>query len=181
MEDYVEDNVEENEEQAQEEEVEFEVIEDRVHVKEEEALQPRPAAARSEALKASTARDSPVRTPRRGPTRASPPKPAARAYDPNASFVICVMYADGAADEDGECGSQFKTKNKHTVRKVLWTACRTFGIQDSYDELGLFMRTDDGWDHLCNEDCTVGELGITADTYLSIQSTKDLDREETSN
>ena len=53
------------------------------------------------------------------------------AYDPDASFVICVVNGNGPEDEEN--GSQFKTKNKHMIRKVLWTACRTFACQDDYD------------------------------------------------
>lgn len=35
--------------------------------------------------------------------------------------------------------------------------------------LGLYMRDDEGYDHFCPEDKTVGELGITADTYLTVR------------
>ncbi|EKM53684.1 uncharacterized protein PHACADRAFT_198109 [Phanerochaete carnosa HHB-10118-sp] len=151
-------------------------------VKEELQVKPQPAMARSEALKATVARASPLRTPKREPLQQVPSTPSRAAqpqlnagpepYNPDASFVISVALAtaDGADnDEDNESGSQFKTKNKHTVRKVLWTACRTFGMQEQYEKVGLYMRDDEGCDHFCLEDKTVGELGITADTYLSVR------------
>lgn len=63
-------------------------------------------------------------------------------YDPAATFVICVMLANANGtddDEDNESGSQFKTKNKHMVRKVLWTACRTFGMQEQYEQYVILL------------------------------------------
>lgn len=49
------------------------------------------------------------------------------AFDPNASFVITVVLVD---NEENSESSPFKTKNKHTVYKVLRTACATFELTE---------------------------------------------------
>ena len=46
------------------------------------------------------------------------------AFDPNASHQVTIVYDDGTEENN----TPFKTKNKHSVYKVLRTACSTFGF-----------------------------------------------------
>lgn len=53
------------------------------------------------------------------------------------TFLITVEFDDG--DPEGPRSSTFKTKGRHTVHKVLYTVCRTFGVEDYYQQAHLAL------------------------------------------
>ncbi|KAF7797147.1 hypothetical protein EIP86_008339 [Pleurotus ostreatoroseus] len=86
------------------------------------------------------------------------------------TFLISVDYDDG--DPEGPRCSTFKTKGRHTVQKVLFTVCRTFGVEAYFSQAQLVLvveeETDDDqvFEHkyMCEKDDTMEKAGARPDS-----------------
>ncbi|KAJ3539812.1 hypothetical protein NM688_g6313 [Phlebia brevispora] len=86
------------------------------------------------------------------------------------TFLISVDFDEG--EGDGPRTSTFKTKGRHTVHKVLYTVCRTFGLEEYYQQAQLVLvveeevGTDEIIEHrfMCDRNDTMERAGARPDS-----------------
>ncbi|KAH9888318.1 hypothetical protein C8Q73DRAFT_709762 [Cubamyces lactineus] len=86
---------------------------------------------------------------------------------PDESFLIMIEY-----DKDPEGRSLFKTRGRHTVSKVLMQACRTFGIEQQYDNARLVLLVEDEdevYRSVCNRSDTMAQAGAEPNARFVVE------------
>ncbi|KAJ8468788.1 hypothetical protein ONZ51_g9429 [Trametes cubensis] len=83
------------------------------------------------------------------------------------SFLIMIEY-----EKDPEGRSLFKTRGRHMVSKVLMQACRTFGIEQQYDNARLVLLVedeDDVYRSVCNRSDTMAQAGAEPNARFVVE------------
>ncbi|KAI0325864.1 hypothetical protein GY45DRAFT_1374420 [Cubamyces sp. BRFM 1775] len=83
------------------------------------------------------------------------------------SFLIMIEY-----EKDPEGRSLFKTRGRHMVSKVLMQACRTFGIEQQYENARLVLLVedeDDVYRSVCNRSDTMAQAGAEPNARFVVE------------